>query len=137
MKKIIFLGIFLTGTFTFSQVIVTPKGTNLNEVYKGGNTKFVQDIENNFNNFSGDFQVNGQFILTFDLNKEGEIINPKVLPEVNKEFSVALIRSFKRVKNNFNAAMPQNNLAVLMDFSTNFKNDDGRERFTTSNAIHQ
>ena len=137
MKKIIFLGIFLMSTFAFSQVIVTPKSTYLNKVYKGGDEKLVKDVENNFNNFSGDFQVNGQFVLTFDLNKEGEIINAKVLPEVNKEFSVALIRSFKRIKNNFNKAMPQNNLAVLMDFSTNFKNNDGRERFTTSNATHQ
>ena len=137
MKKIIFLGIFLTTTFAFSQVIVTPKNTNLNTVYKGGDSKLVKDVERNFSTFSGDFQVNGQFILTFDLNKEGEIINTKVLPEVNRDFSLELIRTFKRIKNNFKATMPQNNLAVLMDFSTSFKNDDGRERFTNSIANHQ
>lgn len=134
MKKLIFLSAFLTAAFSFAQVAVTPESKDLNEVYKGGDKKFIKDVEDNFSVFSSDFQVNGKFILTFDLDENGKIIHPKVLPEVNQDFAYAVIRSFKRVKNNFNTKMPKKNLAVLIDFSPTFKSDDGRERFTETPA---
>lgn len=134
MKKLIILSAFLTTAFAFSQVKVTQESKDLNEVYKGGNKQFVEDVQNNFSTFSADYQVNGKFILTFDLDKNGKIIHPKVLPEVNDDFAYAVIRSFKRVKNNFNAQMPKSNLALVIDFSPTFKSDDGRERFTETAA---
>lgn len=134
MKKLIILSALLTTAFAFSQVKVTQESKDLNEVYKGGNKQFVEDVQNNFSTFSADYQVNGKFILTFDLDKNGKIIHPKVLPEVNDDFAYAVIRSFKRVKNNFNAQMPKSNLALVIDFSPTFKSDDGRERFTETAA---
>ncbi|WP_417428587.1 hypothetical protein [Halpernia sp.] len=116
------------------KVKVTPESKDLDQVYKGGNKQLIKDVQENFSVFSSDYQVNGKFIITFDLDKTGKIIHPKVLPEVNEDFSYAVIRSFKRVKNNFNANMPKTKLAVLLDFNPTFKSDDGRERFTESAA---
>lgn len=132
MKKAVLFGVLFASLNVFSQVKVTPESKDLNLVYKGGEKKLVEDVQNNFRTFSSDFQVNGQFVLTFDLDKEGKIIHPKVSPEVNNDFAYALIRSFKRVKNNFNSEMPKNNLTVLLEFNPTFKTDDGRERFTES-----
>ena len=130
MKKLLsIIGLVAFG-FTFSQVTVTPESKDLDAVYKGGNKQLIADVQNNFSVFSSDYQVNGKFIITFDIDKDGKMIHPKVLPEVNEDFDFALIRSFKRVKNNFNPNMPKSKLAVLLDFTPNFKSDDGRERFT-------
>ncbi|SEF75931.1 hypothetical protein SAMN05421847_0838 [Halpernia humi] len=134
MKKLIFLSAILTTAFAFSQVKVTPESKDLNEVYKGGDKQLVKDVQNNFSTFSSEYQVNGKFILNFDLDKNGKIIHPKVLPEVNNDFAYAVIRSFKRVKNNFNPNMPKSNLALVLDFNPSFKSDDGRERFTETAA---
>ena len=134
MKKALSILAIMAFGFTFSQVSVTPESKDLNEVYKGGDKQLIQDVQDNFSVFSSDYQVNGKFIITFDLDKDGKIIHPKVLPEVNDDFKYALIRSFKRVKNNFNANMPRTKLSVLLDFSPTFKSDDGRERFTESPA---
>ncbi|MGS0747703.1 hypothetical protein [Halpernia sp. GG3] len=129
MKKFLsIIGLVAFG-FTFSQVTVTPESKDLDAVYKGGNKQLIADVQNNFSVFSSDYQVNGKFIITFDIDKDGKMIHPKVLPEVNEDFDFALIRSFKRVKNNFNSNMPKSKLAVLLDFTPNFKSDDGRERF--------
>lgn len=134
MKKLFLIGILFSTISAFAQVKVTPESKDLNEVYKGGEKQLVKDVQNNFSTFSSDFQVNGKFILTFDLDKNGKIIHPKVLPEVDEDFAYAVIRSFKRVKNNFNINMPKSKLAVLLDFNPTFKSDDGRERFTESAA---
>lgn len=126
-------GFLITASIAFAQVVVTPESKELNEVYKGGDAQLVKDVQNNFNVFSSDFQVNGKFLITFDLDENGKIKNPKVLPKMaDNEFTFALIRSFKRVKNNFNADMPKKHLSVILDFSPTFKSDDGRERFTES-----
>ncbi|KIA89334.1 hypothetical protein [Kaistella jeonii] len=132
MKKLFLLTLLFTTVYAYSQVVATSKSNDLNEVYKGGNQKFVKDVQNNFNNFSSDFQANGIFTLTFDVDKKGNIINPKVSPEADNDFTVALIRSFKRVKNNFSTNTPRKNIAVLLDFRTTFKSDDGRDRFTAT-----
>lgn len=132
MKILFLLSILLTTTFIFAQVTIKPESEDLNEVCKGGNEQLVKDLQNNLLTFSSDFQINGKFILTFDLDEKGKIIHAKVLPEISNEFGYALIRSFKRVKNNFNAEMPKNNLSVSFDFSPTFKSDDGRERFSES-----
>ena len=137
MKKIFSLSAILIASFVFSQVKVTPESKDLNDVYKGGDKQLVEDVQNNFSVFSSDYQVNGKFIITFDLDKNGKIIHPKVLPEVTDDFKYALIRSFKRVKNNFNTNMPKTKLAVLLDFTPNFKSDDGRERFTETPATER
>ena len=134
MKKSFSILAIIVFGYSFGQVSVTPESKDLNEVYKGGDKQLIQDVQDNFSVFSSDYQVNGKFIITFDLDKDGKIIHPNVLPEVNDDFKYALIRSFKRVKNNFNPNMPKTKLAVLLDFSPNFKNDDGRERFTESAA---
>lgn len=132
MKKIFLLSVLFAASFTLAQVTVTPESKDLNEVYQGGNDQLIEDLQKNFLAFSSDFQVNGKFILSFDLDEKGKIMNPKVSPEINNEFGYALIRSFKRVKKNFLAEMPKNNLAVSFDFTPTFKNTDGRERFTES-----
>ena len=132
MNKILsILGLIVFG-FTFSQVTVTPESKDLDTVYKGGNKQLIKDVQDNFRVFSSDYQVNGKFIITFDLDKDGKIIHPKVLPEVSDDFGFALIRSFKRVKNNFNTHMPTTKLAVLLDFNQTFKNSDDRDRFNDS-----
>ena len=132
MKKLFFLTVLFSTAYSYAQVVATSKSTDLNEVYKGGNQEFVKDVQNNFNNFSSDFQANGVFTLTFDLDNKGNIINPKVSPQTDNDFTLALIRSFKRVKNNFSTNTPRKNIAVSLDFSTNFKSDDGRDRFTAT-----
>lgn len=128
-KAFCILGFIVFGT-AFSQVTVTPETIEIEHLYKGGTHKFVKDVQNNFATFSSEFQVNGRFILTFEVDKKGKIINPKVLPEVNNDFAFAVIRSFKRVKNNFEVSGNNTKIKVLLDFSPNFKSDDGRERFT-------
>ena len=132
MKKILLLTFLFTTLFSFAQVTAIAKSEDLNKVYKGGNKQLIQDLENNLSTLSSEFQVNGKFILTFDLDNSGKITNSKVLPEVNDDFAFAVIRSFKRMKNNFSADMPKKNLAVILNFSTTYKNSDGRERFTES-----
>lgn len=132
MKNKILFAVLFASMNLFSQVKITPESKDLDEVYKGGEKQLVTDLQKNFLTFSSDFQANGKFILTFDLDEKGKIIHPKVLPEISNEFGFALIRSFKRIKNNFNTEMPKNNLSVSFDFSPTFKSEDGRERFTES-----
>ncbi|SFI41776.1 hypothetical protein [Halpernia frigidisoli] len=132
MKKLVLLISLICASFASAQVVATPESKDLNEVYKGGDAQFKKDVENSFGVFSSDYQVNGKFILTFDLDKDGKIQHPKVFPETSDDFKFALIRSFKRVKNNFNPNMPTDKLSVMLDFSPIFKSDDGRERFTES-----
>lgn len=132
MKKTLFIFSLLLSSFAFSQVAITSESKNIDDVYKGGSKQLVNDVEKNFDVFSSEYQVNGKFILTFDLDKNGKITHPKVLPETDPDFANALIRSFKRIKNNFKPNMPTNKLAILFDFNPTFKNGDARDRFTES-----
>ena len=132
MRKLFVLGVLFTTSFAFAQVVATPESKTLNEVYKGGDKKLVEDVQKNLNDISSDYQVNGKFVLTFDLDKDGKIIHPKVLPYVNQDFAIELIRSFKRLKNNFNSNMPAKDLAISFDFTQNFKSYDDRVNFTES-----
>ncbi len=135
MKKTLLLfGIFFS-VISFGQVMVIPESKEIDQLYKGGNKQFVQDVENNFAVFSSEFQVNGQFMLTFDLDKKGKVTNPKVSPEIDNDFAFAVIRSFKRVKNNFEPAQNTTRMSVLLDFNPKFKSDDGRERFTEPTSV--
>ncbi|MGS0747701.1 hypothetical protein [Halpernia sp. GG3] len=134
MKKLLLLITLFAGIFTFSQVIVTSNNKDLNEVYKGGKKQLMQDLRQNFRAFSADYGINGKFVITFDLDKDGKITNAKVFPEqVDDAFSFAFIRTFKRVKNNFNTEMPTKDLAVTMDFSVK----DRYENRTPSKTYHE
>lgn len=135
MKKTLPLfGIFFS-LISFGQVMVIPESKEIDQLYKGGNKQFIQDVENSFAVFSSEFQVNGQFMLTFDLDKKGKVTNPKVSPEIDNDFAFAVIRSFKRVKNNFEPAQNTTRMSVLLDFNPKFKSDDGRERFTEPTSV--
>ncbi|MGS0747702.1 hypothetical protein [Halpernia sp. GG3] len=117
MKKFFILSILLSATFTFAQIFVSPKSKDLNDFYKGGNKQLMKDVQDNFGAFISDYIINGKFVLSFDLDKDGTIINPKVQPEqVDKNFTYDFIRTFKRVKNNFKTDSPKKSLAILVDF---------------------
>lgn len=131
MKKLLFCTVITFSSFAYAQVAVTLENADLNEVYQGGKDKMVHDLENNFKNFSAEYQTNGKFILTFDLDDNGKIVHPKVQPDVDHDFSNSLIRAFKRVKKNFVEHQPKQNMAVLFNFSQNFETSEGRERFSS------
>ena len=116
--------------FALAQAHVVPKSEEFNEIYKGGSTQLVKDLQADFTFFSSGFQVNGTFILTFDLDQNNQILNAKVSPDIDQNFSRELIRTFKRVKKNFNAESSEKNSAIVLDFNTNFKETDGKSRFT-------
>ena len=135
MKKALLFVTIFSFLLSSAQVAVTPQSKEIDQLYKGGKKQFVQDVENNFAVFSSEFQVNGQFMLTFDLDKKGKITNPKVSPQIDNDFAFAVIRSFKRIKKNFEPALNLTKMSVLLDFNPKFKSDDGRERFTEPTSV--
>ena len=132
MKKIFLIGSILIASFAFSQVKATAESKDLNQVYKGGTKQLLHDVQDNYRTFSSDYAINGQFLITFDLDKEGNIVNPKISPEqVENSFKYDFIRTFKRVKNNFKSDTPKKDLAVLINFKLNERTDGlGQSSFT-------
>lgn len=117
MKKLLFLILFLLATFSFAQITATPESKDLNQVYKGGNYQLTQNVQNNFTPFNSEYAVNGKFLITFDLDKNGNVINPKVFPSpVDNRFKFDFIRSFKRA-NNFKSEMSTEGLSVAVNFT--------------------
>lgn len=130
MKKLLLSVLLCSSIFALAQVHVTPKSEDFNEIYTGGSTQLVKDLQVDFGSFSSSFQVNGTFVLTFDLDEHSQILNAKVSPDVDQDFSRELIRTFKRVKKNFKTETSIKNIAIELDFNTDFKETDGRSRFT-------
>lgn len=124
---------------SISQMVGTVTGTGITKItdknYNGGNEQFLKDVKDNFTLFASEYQVNGKFIINFNLDENGEIADPKIYPKVEQNFNFALIRAFKRMKSNFKAVDSTKNLAVLLDFDFKINSDDAKAdavRFTST-----
>ncbi|MFZ4931376.1 energy transducer TonB [Chryseobacterium sp. Mn2064] len=67
--------------------------------YPGGVKAFDTLFHDNFMTIFADYQLNGKVNLEFYISKEGDIINPRIFPEVdNRKFINDFMRTLSRMK---------------------------------------
>lgn len=128
MKKILAFLAILSFLLSYAQVTtLTQKVGDVtissekrisDELYTGGNAQFVKDLETQFQFYAVDYQLNSKYLLTFQLDEEGKINDANVFPDVtNNKFKYEMVRTLKRLKNNFKASGSTTKMAVLLDFN--------------------
>lgn len=98
-------------------------------IYRGGQKKFENDLTNNLRYTGNVFQANGDFKLSFNVNDKGELANVKLLPELyDKAFEREVKRDIKRMEKYFAGSRNQE-VSVNLSFGRDFQPSDARVAF--------
>ena len=74
-----------------------------------------------------DYHINGDINLEFYINEFGEIINPRIYPEINnRAFNIEFMRTLARLKKTWKPSLYSNipikqRISFPIRFSTNFE----------------
>ncbi|MCS3530383.1 energy transducer TonB [Chryseobacterium sp. JUb7] len=94
--------------------------------YPKGYDIFRKDFYNEFMTLFDDYSINGDINLEFYINKEGQISNPRIYPEISDQrFNIEFLRTLSRLKKVWKPAL-YNNIPIKqkilypMNFSTRY-----------------
>lgn len=136
MKKILSVLAIISFAFAFSQqtrIAIKADKDQIEKVYPNGLDEFKQNLAGNLQYTANDYQVLGDFKLDFSVDKNGDISDVKISPEVSDlTFAKEVKRDFLRMKNKF-ASGQKENISVGLSFSRDYRSFDERINLTANN----
>lgn len=96
-------------------------------VYSKGKQKFETDFHDNFMSLFDDYHVNGDLILDFTINEEGNIVNPNISPKIdNTLFAREFVRTLSRLDKKWKPALYRGipvkfQFSIPMSFTVEFR----------------
>lgn len=135
MKKTLSVLAVIIFAFAFcqrnTQINISTNRNQIEKVYPKGFEAFKQNLTGNLQYTANNYQVLGDFKLSFTIDKKGEISDINILPAVDDlSFARAIKRDVLRMQKKF-ASGNKERILVDLSFSRDYKSIDDRVNFTS------